>query len=389
MPRLARLLLVASGAALLSCRALLGIEDDVPLLAPDVVDASGGFDAPADAASGSTLGDAESPKADGGAHDSDAGDPLAALGRGLAQKRVRFADSAREWFVGQNRVYARDDLFRVHGYRPPSTARVDYTFSTPANVRVSGNDDYVVLWDHNVVAAYAAAQPEQLIASIAKTGAWTDIVPTSTSVTIVQVTGGDADRDLLVWNPKATAAPVKIMSLGVRGGIDLKRVQRDRLYLFEFGTAKAWTIDTSEKTAGAIELDHLPTALDAANGGVIYEYVNAGVVAYELSVAGQPARNIMEEIKAADSIVPVSLRVSLSSFSQYGDWLIYAAAGGNILAFDLARRRLVPCQLREPGTDEYFRQPKVIVDAGLLVFAREGSSDPGLYSLRLADVLPR
>ncbi len=97
----------------------------------------------------------------------------------------------------------------------------------------------------------------------------------------------------------------------------------------------------------------------------------------------------MEEIKAADSIVPVSLRVSLSSFSQYGDWLIYTAAGGNILAFDLARRRLVPCQLREPGTDEYLRQPKVIVDAGLLVFAREGSSDPGLYSVRLADVLPR
>lgn len=324
---------------------------------------------------------------DGGVDAGDAGDASTDLQAELAQKRVRLADVPTTWFVSRSRVYTVDVQNKVHSFQPPNGPVVDYAFPTLSYSHFTGNDDYLVHHGDDVT-VYGAASPNQVMGTSPDAPGW-DVRAGSKAIGVVNPNG--TGRDLLVWDPLVTSAPQKVLSFAEGGGLRFMRSHGDMLYFAPPTGVTLWTVDIAKKTAVSTSLSRTPSGLDVASAGIVAESSVGGTLAYELTADGKAPRDLTAEIMAATSVVPASGRGGVGSFSQFGDWLIYAAWGG-ILAFDIAQKRLVPCQLR--GADDGpFLPVQVLEGPGILVFSRtagpkQASSSQGLYYVELASVLP-
>ena len=378
----ARSLLVVQTAlaiALAGCVELKGAsaEPDTGAMPRDGAPDGGSVAPPYDASTGGP--------ADGAA---DADDGYASLAAALAAKRVRLADVPSEWFVSRSRVYAVDAQKKAHSWKPPSGPTVDYAFTLVSYSHLSGNDDYVVDVADDIT-VYAAGEPNHLLGVVDDSAAWDEVKAASKAIVIVHANG--TGRDLHLWDPAVAPAPSSVLSFAEPGGLRFMRSHGDTLYYAAPAGTTLWTIDTAKKSATASVLPHTANALDVANGRIVIESATGGSVSHALVEDGKPPRDLTAEISATTSIVPKSARMAVGSFSQYGDWLVYAAWGG-ILAFDVVGGRLVPCQIRD-GADGLYLSPRVLEADKLLVFTRnagptQSGASQGLYYVPLASVLP-
>jgi len=362
---------VASGTIGLAC---VELKDPVPLDGP-------GSDAGTDAVDRS---DGTTPP----------GDPIdAGSAPELALKRKRLTDAPPtpgEWLVSDAHVYvasttgATPSLRRL---RPADGSTVPYTFPLGVPFRqIGASDAYVVVEEETEARVYDAT--EAFATKYAELNDTSGVTGLETRVAWLR------GNTLYTFDPAVDGAPQLAFTLAP-ASVEIVGRRGDDVFVRDVAAPELWLVDTAAKTAATWSVPAAPTGASAIEGepaNVVVQYGSAQAPKLAVVPLAGPWRDLGAEITAAASSLSSELRQPAGGFVMAGTWMVYAAGGG-LLAFDVASRRLTAVQL-PLSAGVTFRAPKALAAEGLLLFELRGGDEalegkPGIYAVKLTDVLPR
>jgi hypothetical protein len=304
----------------------------------------------------------------------------------LAKKRTRFGEVPENWVTSATRLYMQARGGAITSFRAADGRKVTYTGATAINGSFAVTDDYIACPNANDgIDIYASDDANRLVTTVAERWEIVGVAPNKFAIARAARRFDKDGTELVLLDPTAPhgIAPLPVTFFPVKS-VRPGRPQGPNVVYVDFTGSTGWIVDTSTSVTKQFSFSQFPAFFEIANNAITTQYVSGTKIGFSYVPEKGLSRDLLVEILATESVVPKQLRTATGTFVQFGDWLIYAAAGG-LLAFNTSDKRLIPCQIRLDSDLFLMQRPTLL--GNVLVFSIVGGEEQGLYGVSLPELL--